>query len=67
MIAEMEEAARPAVAAHGGIVLKQEADNLFAYFEAPADARPALTRGPLPVLDRRDPLRARAGGPAAPG
>ena len=38
MIAEMDSAARPAVAHHGGVVLKQEADNLFALFDGPAEA-----------------------------
>ncbi len=38
MIAEMEEAARPAVLAHGGKVVKQEADNLFAVFDTPTQA-----------------------------
>src|SRR6185312_15874003 len=31
-------AARPAVQGNGGTVIKQEADNLFAVFETPADA-----------------------------
>ena len=38
MIHQMEEAARPAVAGNGGQVIKQEADNLFAIFDAPANA-----------------------------
>ena len=35
MIRAMEAAARPAVAAFGGRVIKQEADNLFAVFDTP--------------------------------
>lgn len=38
MIAEMDEAARPAVLAYGGKVVKQEADNLFAVFDTPTQA-----------------------------
>jgi adenylate cyclase len=38
MIHEMEEAARPAVEGNGGRVVKQEADNLFAIFDDPAQA-----------------------------
>ena len=38
MIVQMEDAARPAVANNGGIVVKQEADNLFALFHTPAEA-----------------------------
>jgi adenylate cyclase len=38
MIAQMDSAARPAVEGNGGTVIKQEADNLFAIFEDPADA-----------------------------
>jgi len=38
MIEEMANAARPAVDANRGIVVKQEADNLFAAFEHPQEA-----------------------------
>src|SRR4051794_22139304 len=38
MIEQMDVASRPAVAANGGRVIKQEADNLFAVFDTPADA-----------------------------
>jgi adenylate cyclase len=38
MIVQMEDAARPAVANNGGLVVKQEADNLFALFRTPAEA-----------------------------
>jgi class 3 adenylate cyclase len=38
MIVQMEDAARPAVANNGGVVVKQEADNLFALFHTPAEA-----------------------------
>ena len=38
MIAQMEDAARPAVANNGGTVVKQEADDLFAIFPTPAQA-----------------------------
>jgi adenylate cyclase len=38
MIAQMDSAARPAVEGNGGLVIKQEADNLFAIFETSADA-----------------------------
>jgi adenylate cyclase len=38
MIHQMYEAARPAVTGNGGVVIKQEADNLFAIFEDPAGA-----------------------------
>ncbi|HWP44632.1 MAG TPA: adenylate/guanylate cyclase domain-containing protein [Blastocatellia bacterium] len=38
MIHQMEEAARPAVEGNGGQVIKQEADNLFAIFDEPAQA-----------------------------
>src|SRR5262245_27765195 len=38
MIHQMEEASRPAVAANGGSVIKQEADNLYAVFGEPARA-----------------------------
>ena len=38
MIEEMANAARPAIAANRGIVVKQEADNLFAAFAQPQDA-----------------------------
>lgn len=38
MIAQMDVAARPAVAENRGRVVKQEADNLFAVFDDPADA-----------------------------
>ncbi|HLG15147.1 MAG TPA: adenylate/guanylate cyclase domain-containing protein [Blastocatellia bacterium] len=38
MIHQMEDAARPAVTGNGGQVIKQEADNLFAIFDAPASA-----------------------------
>jgi len=38
MIVQMEDAARPAVANNGGVVVKQEADNLFALFRTPAEA-----------------------------
>ena len=36
MIHQMEEAARPAVTGNGGVVVKQEADNLYAIFDDPA-------------------------------
>lgn len=36
MIHQMEEAARPAVKGNGGVVIKQEADNLYAIFDDPA-------------------------------
>src|SRR5690606_22966101 len=35
MVHQMEQAARPAVEANGGEVVKQEADNLFAVFTEP--------------------------------
>ncbi len=35
MIHQMEEAARPAVTGNGGVVIKQEADNLYAIFDDP--------------------------------
>ena len=38
MIHQMEEAARPAVTGNGGVVIKQEADNLYAIFDDPARA-----------------------------
>jgi class 3 adenylate cyclase len=38
MIHQMEEASRPAVEGNGGKVIKQEADNLFAIFDEPAQA-----------------------------
>jgi class 3 adenylate cyclase len=38
MIAQMEEAAQPAIEANGGRIMKQEADDLFALFNHPADA-----------------------------
>ena len=38
MIQQMESAARPAVEQNKGVVIKQEADNLFAYFPTPQDA-----------------------------
>lgn len=38
MIQQMNEAARPAIADNGGKVIKQEADNLFAVFDQPAQA-----------------------------
>ncbi|HEX8202762.1 MAG TPA: adenylate/guanylate cyclase domain-containing protein [Isosphaeraceae bacterium] len=38
MIRQMEEAATPAVVGNGGRVIKQEADNLFAVFDQPAQA-----------------------------
>ena len=38
MIHQMNEAAIPAVSGNGGVVIKQEADNLFAIFEDPAFA-----------------------------
>jgi class 3 adenylate cyclase len=38
MIVQMEEAATPPVLNNRGRVVKQEADNLFAVFDAPADA-----------------------------
>ena len=38
MIVQMEEAAAPAVANNRGVAFKQEADNLFALFDSPADA-----------------------------
>ena len=36
MINQMEAAARPAVTGNGGVVIKQEADNLYAIFDDPA-------------------------------
>lgn len=36
MIHQMDEAARPAVTGNGGVVIKQEADNLYAIFDDPA-------------------------------
>ncbi len=36
MIHQMEGAARPAVTGNGGVVIKQEADNLYAIFDDPA-------------------------------
>ena len=38
MIHQMNEAARPAVTENGGVVIKREADNLYAIFEDPAFA-----------------------------
>jgi len=38
MIHQMEEAARPAVTGNGGVVIKQEADNLYAIFDDPQQA-----------------------------
>jgi len=38
MIHQMEEAARPAVTGNDGVVIKQEADNLYAIFDDPARA-----------------------------
>ncbi len=38
MVRQLEEAACPAIAGNGGRVVKQEADNLFAVFEQPAQA-----------------------------
>ena len=38
MIEQMEDVARPAVIDNSGTVIKQEADNLFAIFQNPADA-----------------------------
>lgn len=38
MIQQMEAAARPAVRQNGGIVIKQEADNLWAIFDTPTRA-----------------------------
>lgn len=38
MIVQMEEAATPAVLNNGGRVIKQEADNFFAVFDAPTQA-----------------------------
>ena len=38
MIHQMYEAARPAVRGNGGVVIKQEADNLYAIFDDPAQA-----------------------------
>lgn len=38
MIHQMEEAARPAVIGNGGVVIKQEADNLYAIFDNPRQA-----------------------------
>ncbi|HQR39340.1 MAG TPA: adenylate/guanylate cyclase domain-containing protein [Blastocatellia bacterium] len=38
MIEQMDNAARPAVAQNAGIVIKQEADNIFAVFDSPAAA-----------------------------
>jgi adenylate cyclase len=38
MIAQMDELARPAIEDNGGTVVKQEADNVFAYFPTPYQA-----------------------------
>lgn len=38
MIHQMEQAARPAVTGNGGVVIKQEADNLYVIFDDPAAA-----------------------------
>lgn len=38
MIHQMDQAARPAVQGNNGLVIKQEADNLFAVFDEPARA-----------------------------
>lgn len=38
MIHQMEEAARPAVTGNGGVLIKQEADNLYAVYDDPARA-----------------------------
>ncbi|MGP1682118.1 MAG: adenylate/guanylate cyclase domain-containing protein [Giesbergeria sp.] len=38
MVHQMEQAARPAIEANGGTVIKQEADNLFAVFSEPGRA-----------------------------
>ncbi|MEW6207401.1 MAG: adenylate/guanylate cyclase domain-containing protein [Acidobacteriota bacterium] len=38
MIQQMEAAARPAVRQNGGVVIKQEADNLWAIFDTPTKA-----------------------------
>ena len=43
MIVQMEEAARPAVIANGGRIIKQEADNLFVAFPTPAQALEAAS------------------------
>ena len=43
MIVQMEEAARPAVMANGGNIIKQEADNLFVIFPSPAQALEAAS------------------------
>jgi class 3 adenylate cyclase len=46
MIRQMEAAARPAVRQNGGVVIKQEADNLWAIFGTPARA----VEGALDIL-----------------
>ncbi|WP_435016899.1 adenylate/guanylate cyclase domain-containing protein [Tundrisphaera sp. TA3] len=56
MIAEMDQLARPPIAAHGGIVLKQEADNLFALFDTPTQAY----RAALAIFDAFDQANVRA-------
>lgn len=38
MVHQMEQAARPAILGNGGVVIKQEADNLFAVFTDPVHA-----------------------------
>jgi adenylate cyclase len=38
MIHQMEEAVRPAVTGNGGVVIKREADNLYAIFDDPSPA-----------------------------
>jgi len=38
MIHQMDKASRPAVSGNGGVVIKQEADNLYAIFEDPSHA-----------------------------
>lgn len=54
MIHQMEQASRPAIAANGGDVVKQEADNLFAVFRHPAQALDAA----LDILRALDAMNA---------
>ncbi len=54
MVQRMEQAARPAIAANGGEVIKQEADNLFAVFANPKQA----LEGALDILRALDAMNA---------
>lgn len=54
MVQRMEQAARPAIAANGGEVIKQEADNLFAVFANPQQA----LEGALDILRALDAMNA---------